>query len=69
MIRLTSTHASSVGKLIALNPAHIVAFYVEFEDETRISMIDGSLFIVSESFEQVMALIPECSIREASRER
>lgn len=58
MIRLTSAKTGSEGHLIALNPTHIVAVYVEFSDETRIAMSDDSMFIVSETFEQVMSLIP-----------
>lgn len=58
MIRLTSADASSMGQLVAVNPVHVVAVYVEFEGETRISTTTGHMLIVSEDFETVMSLLP-----------
>lgn len=54
MIKLTS---SSIGYKLAINPAHIVSIFIEFEGETRIEVVTGQVYIVSDTLDDILALL------------
>jgi uncharacterized protein YlzI (FlbEa/FlbD family) len=57
MIKLTNSMEGHIGKPLALNRTLIEAVYVVFEGETRVQMNGGEQYIVSQTYDEVLAAI------------
>lgn len=57
MIELTSAHDGNMGHKLAINPKHIVSIFIEFEGETRIEVVTGTVYIVSETLDNIVTLL------------